>query len=191
MIDFLIYFSSYISNVFSPIILILFNIFLCLLYVIYLNIKKISYKEIFSVNCPKSIKAINMIFISLIVSGVLSQIIKISFRTQRPEDMLVDEIGYAFISAHTAMSFSVTFMIIYLLFKYFKDHRYYINLLHSAFFISLASLVSVSRLVLQVHRVIDVIGGFVVAILSTYLSIMIYYSIITIYIFAFLPIFFD
>ncbi len=177
MSDFLIYFSSYISNIFSPLMLIFFNIFLCLIYIIYLNLKKIPYKEIFSVNCPNNIKAINMILISLIISGILSQIIKISFKTQRPEYMLVNETGYSFISGHTAVSFSMAFMIIYLLFKYFKDHRYYINILHSVFFISLASLISMSRLVLNVHRAIDLIGGLFVSIITLYLSITIYYSI--------------
>ncbi len=178
MIEFLIYFSSYISNVFSPVSLILVNIFLLSWSIIYLNVKRIPYKELLSVNCPNHIKGLIMIFFSLLISGFLAQIIKISFRVPRPDDMFVKEIGYAFISGHTATAFALGFMCIFLLFKYFKDHRYYVNLLHSVFFMSLASLVSFSRIVLQVHRSIDVIGGFIIGLLSSYISIKLYYSII-------------
>ena len=178
MSDFLIQFSSYISNIFSPWILILLNIFLLLLSIPYLDFKKISYKEIVSVNCPNYIKGLIMILISLLLSGTISQIIKNIYKVNRPEYMLVIETGYSFISGHTAVAFAMSFMCLFLLFKYFKDHRYYINILHSVFFISLALLISFSRIMLNVHRYIDVIGGFVIGLLSAYLSIKIYYSII-------------
>ncbi len=178
MLDFLIQFSLYISNIFSPWMILLLNLFLLSLSFVYLNIKKISYKEILSVNCPNWIKGLIIIFTSLIISGTLSQMIKISFKIPRPQNMLVEEVGYSFISAHSSMSFALAFACIYLLFKYFKDHRNYINILHSIFFISLASIISFSRIILQVHRFIDLIGGLIIGLMSIYLSKMIYYSII-------------
>lgn len=156
--------------------LILLNLFLLALSFIYLNLKKISYREIFSPNCPNGVKGLMMILISLLISGLLSQIIKISFRVPRPENALVSEIGYSFISAHSAVSFALAFTCIYLLFKYFKDHRYYINVLHSAFFLSLASMIAMSRIMLQVHKFIDLAGGLIIGILSMYLSVKVYYS---------------
>ncbi len=176
MIDFLLQFSIYISNIFSPWMLLLLNLFLLSLSIVYLNIKRIPIKELFSVNCPNGIKGLMMIFISLLISGVLSQIVKISFRIPRPEGAMIEEIGYSFISAHSAMSFALAFTCIYLVFKYYKDHRDYINVLHSAFFLSWASMIAYSRIMLQVHRVIDIFGGLIIGLISVYLSIIIYFS---------------
>ncbi len=176
MIDLLLQFSIYISNIFSPWMLLLLNLFLLSLSIIYLNIKHIPIKEIFSVNCPKGIKGLIMIFISLLISGVLSQIIKISFKIPRPTNSFINEIGYSFISAHSAVSFAFAFTCVYLIYKYYSDHRYYINLLHSVFFFSLASMIAYSRIMLHVHRFIDIIGGLLIGVISMYLSVLIYYS---------------
>jgi undecaprenyl-diphosphatase len=92
--------------------------------------------------------------------------------------MLVFETGYSFPSGHATVSFAVCSTIIFLLFKYFKDHRWYINYLHVTLFTLTALLISSSRIVLQVHRPIDIVFGILFGFISTFLSIKIYYKLI-------------
>jgi len=178
MPDYLIKLSIYTTNTFSPEVLIMFCVFMLAVSVMYLNIKKIKYREILSVNCPNNIKGVMIISLSVFLSGALSVLFKSLFKILRPENMLVFESGYSFPSGHTAMIFAFCFSVIFVLFKYFKDHNHwFLNYLHSTLFISIALLVSFTRLVLQVHRYIDIVGGIVLAAISTFLSIKIYYTI--------------
>lgn len=178
MPDYLIKLSIYTTNTFSPEVLIMFCIFMLAMSVMYLNIKKIKYKELLSVNCPNNIKGVLLISLSVFLSGILSVIIKSIFKVLRPESMLVFETGYSFPSGHTAMIFSFCFTVIFVLFKYFKDHNHWLlNYLHSSLFISIALLVSFTRLVLEVHRYVDIFGGIILGAISTFLSIKIYYTI--------------
>jgi len=175
---FLIQLSIYITNTFSPEAMILFCIFLLSLSVLYLNIKGIPYKEVLSVNCPNNIKGVIVISLSVAIATVASQVIKYIVKVPRPETMLVLENGYSFPSAHTTLVFAFCSAVIFMLFKYFKDHnRTYLSYLHAILFISIAVLVGFTRLTLQVHRPIDVIAGFVLGLASTYASIKIYYTI--------------
>jgi membrane-associated phospholipid phosphatase len=178
MLEFLIQVSLYVTNIFGPEVVVLFCIFMMLISFIYLNIKQIKYKEILSVNCPNNIKGIIIISLSVFLAGILSLFIKYMFKTLRPENMLVLENGYSFPSGHTAVIFSFCVSAVFILFKYFKDNnRVYLNYLHTALFVSLAFLVAFTRLVLQVHRFVDVIGGVILGVLCTFLSFKIYYNI--------------
>ena len=175
MSEFQIQLAIYVTNIFSPISLILLCIFGITMSFLYLDIKQIRFKEIFSVNCPNNIKGIYIISLSIMISGIFSQTIKYIYKTPRPINMLVSETGYSFLSGHSAMIFAFSFTIIFLLFKYFRDHRFYINYLHSIFFTLIAVLVSFSRLILQVHRIIDVVAGCFIGLISTYIAVKIYY----------------
>lgn len=128
------------------------------------------------VNCPNNIKGIIIILLSTIIAVISSQFIKFIYKIPRPENMLVLETGYSFPSGHTTVSFAICSTVIFLLFKYFKDHRFYINYLHTTLFTLTAVPISLSRLVLNVHRPIDIIFGALLGLFSTFLSIKIYYN---------------
>lgn len=173
---FLIQLSIYISIIFSPEFLFLLSLFAISVSFIYLSIKRIPYREILTVNCSNGIKGVIMILLSTIIATLLSQLIKYAYRIPRPQDMLVFETGYSFPSGHTTVAFAICSTIIFLLFKYFKDHRWYINYLHITLFTLTALLIAGTRLVLQVHTLIDIIFGVLFGLTSTYLSIKIYYA---------------
>jgi membrane-associated phospholipid phosphatase len=178
MSPFAVQFSLYLSNIFSPEVLLLLTLFSISISFIYLNIKQIRYREILGVNCPNSIKGIVIVLLSTVIATILSQVIKFTYKIPRPYDMLVFETGYSFPSGHATVSFAVCSTIIFLLFKYFKDHRWYINYLHVTLFTLTALLISSSRIVLQVHRPIDIVFGILFGFISTFLSIKIYYKLI-------------
>ncbi len=175
MSPFLIHLSIYISIIFSPEFLFLLSLFAISVSFIYLSIKRIPYKEILTINCPNAIKGIIMILSSIITATLLSQIIKYTYKISRPQDMLVFETGYSFPSGHTTVAFAICSTIIFLLFKYFKDHRWYINYLHVVLFTLTSLLIAGTRLVLQVHDLIDIIFGALLGLICTFLSIKIYY----------------
>ncbi len=177
MSDYLIKLSIYITNIFSPHVLIIFCLFMLTISFLYLNIKKIKYREILSVNCPNNVKGIIIISISVFLSGLLSLLVKEIFKISRPENMLVLEYGHSFPSGHTSVMFSFCFSVIFLLYKYFKDHRWYINYLHSILFLSIAFLVGFTRTVLQVHRYEDIFAGIVLGFIASSLSVKLYYTI--------------
>ena len=178
MPPFLIQLSVYVTNTFSPEVLVLFCIFMLSLSVMYLNVKGIKYREVLSVNCPNNIKGVIVISLSVFLAGLLSVIIKSIFKILRPENMLVLENGYSFPSAHTALIFAFSFSTIFILFKYFKDRNHILlNYLHSVLFLSIATLVGFTRLILQVHRPVDIVGGVVLAAFCTFFSVKIYYTI--------------
>jgi undecaprenyl-diphosphatase len=177
MSEFLIELAIRISDIFSPESTVFLSVILIILSVFYLKIKKIKYKEIISVNCPNNIKGILMISISVFIATVLSQLIKFIFKIPRPANMLIPENGYTFPSGHATLAFAVSSICIFLMFKYFKNYKKYINYLYTIIFILTALLIATSRVVLHVHRPIDVIVGALVGILSTFLSIKIYYNI--------------
>lgn len=172
---FIINLSLYISTIFSPELLFLLSLFAVSISFIYLNIKQIRYRELLTVNSPNGIKGVIMILLSTIVATLLSQTIKYGYKIPRPIDMLVQESGYSFPSGHTTVAFAICSTTIFLLFKYFKDHRWYINYLHVTLFTLTALLISYTRLVLQVHKPIDVVFGILLGLISTFLSIKIYY----------------
>ncbi len=174
---FLIYLSVYVSNIFSPEALFLFSVFMICLSVLYFNIKGIKYREVFSVNCPNAVKGIVVLFISTSLATILTVVLKSLFGVLRPESKFIQEVGYSFPSGHTSAAFAFISAVIFILFKYYKNHnRVYINYLHISLFVSTALLVGLSRLILEVHRPIDIVGGIVVGLFSTFLSIKIYYN---------------
>lgn len=176
MPPFQIQLAIYVTNIFAPEMLLLLSIFMIVASFLYLNLKKIYYREIVSVNCPNNIKAVFLVSLSVFIASVITTIVKHAFRIPRPINMLVAETGYSFPSGHVTLIFAFVFVVIYVLFKYFKSHRTYINYLHSTLLILIAILVSFSRLVLQVHTPVDVMAGVVFGLVSAFLSVKIYYA---------------
>ncbi len=178
MPDFLIYVSVYITNIFSPAMVLLFCLFLLSISMLYLNIKHIHYRELLSVNCPNNVKGVLIISFASFLAAFLSGMLKEIFRVTRPTEMLVLETGYSFPSGHTAVIFAFSFAAIFILFKYFKNHHYiYLNYLHTTLFISTALLVSFTRIQLGVHRPIDLFFGMITGLFATYTAIKMYYTI--------------
>jgi undecaprenyl-diphosphatase len=175
---FLIQLSLYISIIFSPEFLLLIALFAISVSFIYLNIKRIHYRELLSVNCPNSIKGVVIICISTIVALLLSQSVKYIFKIPRPLHSLVTETGYGFPSGHASVAFAICAVTIFLLFKYFRDMRSYINYLHVALFSFTAMLIAFSRVVLGVHRWVDIVVGGVIGLCSAYIAVTIYYTLI-------------
>ncbi len=175
---FLVQLSIYVTNTFAPEVLILFCVFMLTLSVLYFNIKEIKYKEVLSVNCPNNVKGVVIVSTAVFIATILATSFKYIFKIERPENMLVLEYGYGFPSTHTALIFALCSASIFILFKYFENNsRRYLNYLHSALFISVALLVASTRLILQVHRPVDVVAGVIVGLASTYAAIKIYYTI--------------
>ena len=176
MSDFLINLSIYISIIFSPEFLFLMSLFAISVSFIYLNIKRIHYRELLTVNSPNNIKGVTMILLSIIISICLALLIKSIYQIPRPVNMLILENGYTFPSGHAAVAVSICSTAIFLLFKYFKNHIHYLNYLHSILFILTALLISGTRVVLQVHRPIDIFFGILLGLFSSFISIKIYYK---------------
>lgn len=105
------------------------------------------------------------IFPSVLLARFFVEIFKKTFRIPRPcVGLEFCPLDFSFPSGHAGVIFAVTTMII--LKK--KDERL------AAFFLVFASLVDLSRLMLRVHRVEDVIVGSIIGIISAVLVQKIY-----------------
>lgn len=101
---------------------------------------------------------------------IINQVLKFIVKRPRPSDLfLIVETGYSFPSGHSMVSLSFYGLLIYFIYKYFKNKNLKI------FLITLLSLIivliGVSRVYLGVHFVSDVISGFLLSL--SYLIIFI------------------
>lgn len=114
--------------------------------------------------------------LSFIITGnlglitIINQVLKFIIKRPRPSDLfLIVETGYSFPSGHSMVSLSFYGLLIYFIYKYFKNKKLKI------FLITLLSLIiiliGVSRVYLGVHFVSDVISGFLLSL--SYLIIFI------------------
>lgn len=114
--------------------------------------------------------------LSFIITGnlglitIINQVLKFIVKRPRPSDLfLIVETGYSFPSGHSMVSLSFYGLLIYFIYKYFKNKNLKI------FLITLLSLIivliGVSRVYLGVHFVSDVISGFLLSL--SYLIIFI------------------
>ncbi len=114
--------------------------------------------------------------LSFIITGnlglitIINQVLKFIIKRPRPSDLfLVVETGYSFPSGHSMVSLSFYGLLIYFIYKYFKNKKLKI------FLITLLSLIivliGISRVYLGVHFVSDVISGFLLSL--SYLMIFI------------------
>lgn len=101
---------------------------------------------------------------------IINQVLKFIVKRPRPSDLfLIVETGYSFPSGHSMVSLSFYGLLIYFIYKYFKNKKLKI------FLITLLSLIiiliGISRVYLGVHFVSDVISGFLLSL--SYLIIFI------------------
>ncbi len=101
---------------------------------------------------------------------IINQALKFIIKRPRPSDLfLVVETGYSFPSGHSMVSLSFYGLLIYFIYKYFKNKKLKICLITLLSLIIV--LIGVSRVYLGVHFVSDVISGFLLSL--SYLIIFI------------------
>lgn len=101
---------------------------------------------------------------------IINQVLKFIVKRPRPSDLfLIVETGYSFPSGHSMVSLSFYGLLIYFIYKYFKNKKLKISLITLLSLIIV--LIGVSRVYLGVHFVSDVISGFLLSL--SYLIIFI------------------
>ncbi len=101
---------------------------------------------------------------------IINQVLKFIVKRPRPSDLfLIVETGYSFPSGHSMVSLSFYGLLIYFIYKYFKNKNLKIFLI--TLFSLIIVLIGVSRVYLGVHFVSDVISGFLLSL--SYLIIFI------------------
>ena len=101
---------------------------------------------------------------------IINQVLKFIVKRPRPSDLfLIVETGYSFPSGHSMVSLSFYGLLIYFIYKYFKNKKLKIFLI--TLFSLIIVLIGVSRVYLGVHCVSDVISGFLLSL--SYLIIFI------------------
>lgn len=101
------------------------------------------------------------ILANLIISSGIMSVIKLIFRRERPEGMLVTETSYSYPSGHTFISLAFYGFIIYLISKSNLNKK--IKNIINIVLIILILLVGTSRVYLNAHYPTDVLGGFLAA----------------------------
>lgn len=114
--------------------------------------------------------------LSFIITGnlglitIINQVLKFIVKRPRPSDLfLIVETGYSFPSGHSMVSLSFYGLLIYFIYKYFKNKKLKIFLI--TFLSLIIILIGISRVYLGVHFVSDVISGFLLSL--SYLMIFI------------------
>ena len=101
---------------------------------------------------------------------IINQVLKFIVKRPRPRDLfLIIETGYSFPSGHSMVSLSFYGLLIYFIYKYFKNKKLKIFLI--TFLSLIIVLIGISRVYLGVHFVSDVISGFLLSL--SYLIIFI------------------
>ena len=101
---------------------------------------------------------------------IINQVLKFIIKRPRPSDLfLIVETGYSFPSGHSMVSLSFYGLLIYFIYKYFKNKKLKISLITLLSLIIV--LIGISRVYLGVHFVSDVISGFLLSL--SYLIIFI------------------
>lgn len=111
-----------------------------------------------------------LIWVNLIISTLLNQILKYIIQRPRPTEFrLIDESGYSFPSGHSMVSAAFYGFFIYLIYKNVKNKYLKWGLVSFLSFLIIS--IGVSRIYLGVHYTSDVLAGFLISI--SYLIIFI------------------
>lgn len=113
------------------------------------------------------------IWINLVISTILNQVLKYIVQRPRPTEFrIIDETGYSFPSGHSMVSTAFYGFLIYLIYKK-VENKYLKWTLISALSI-LILFIGVSRIYLGVHYTSDVFAGFLISIsyLIVFISII-------------------
>lgn len=103
------------------------------------------------------------IYLNLIISGALNQLLKFIIQRPRPNDLrLIQESGYSFPSGHSMASLAFYGFFIYLIYKKIKNK--YIKIILITILTILILAIGFSRIYLGVHYLSDVMAGFLISI---------------------------
>ncbi len=147
----LIHFSRLIEMIFEPMFLVVASVFLS----IYLFFKKSKKQAVFFVS-------------TILVSGILVEILKEVFRRARPLNSVFYESGFSFPSGHATIAVVFFGLIAYI----FTKKKMKLPTIFTTTAIIL--LIGFTRIYLRAHWLSDVVGGFVVGGAILALSIVIY-----------------
>lgn len=104
-----------------------------------------------------------LIWVNLIISTLLNQILKYIIQRPRPTEFrLIDEKGYSFPSGHSMVSAAFYGLLIYLIYKNVKNK--YLKWGLVTLLSLLIFLIGTSRIYLGVHYTSDVLAGFLISI---------------------------
>lgn len=119
----------------------------------------------------KNKKTSLLIWINLVVSTLLNQILKYIVQRPRPTEFrIIDESGYSFPSGHSMVSAAFYGFLIYLIYKNVKNKYLKWGLISALSLLII--LIGTSRIYLGVHYTSDVLAGFLISI--SYLIIFTY-----------------
>ncbi len=103
------------------------------------------------------------IFLNLVISTTLNQLLKRILQRPRPtEYRIIEETGYSFPSGHSMVSMAFYGYLIYLIYKFVKNK--YIKWTSIVLLSILICSIGISRIYLGVHYTSDVLGGFLASI---------------------------
>lgn len=150
--------SKYTTLFFKGITFLSSVLFMVVVSILLLLVKKIKYRKIMLIN--------------IILDVILNTCLKYIFRRERPRDiMMVIENGFSFPSGHTMLATIFYGFIIYLIYKSDKSRKFkYVSIILLSLLILL---IGISRIYLGVHYTTDVLGGYLISI--SYLMVFIYY----------------
>lgn len=100
------------------------------------------------------------LFFSVGVGAALMQGLKWIFERSRPTDQLAQAAGHSFPSGHTFLAMTLYGFVIYLIWRFSKHDAVRIGA--TIVLVLLIFLVGLSRVILRVHWVSDVVGGFTI-----------------------------
>ena len=118
------------------------------------------------------LEAICCVF-NICVTGFTNLILKNTVKRYRPMEIrLIDAHGYSFPSGHASISTAIGIVLIYFILKRIKNKK--IAYILSGLIFTYLILVGISRVYLGVHYPTDVLGGWVIAIIWSYITISAY-----------------
>ena len=107
------------------------------------------------------------------VTGFTNLILKNLVKRTRPMEIkLIDAHGYSFPSGHSSISTAIGLVLIYFILKRIKNKK--ISYILSGLILAYLMLVGISRVYLGVHYPTDVYGGWVIAIIWSFITISTY-----------------
>lgn len=142
-----------ISNLASPIVLILITVLTAFI---------------------KDKKYFRVIAINLIIVTILNQFLKIVFSRPRPFDMIIKEVGYSFPSGHSMASMAFYGLFAYLIYK--NVNNKWAKWICILLIFIIIFLIGLSRIYLRVHYASDVIAGFCLSLSYLIIFISMYAS---------------
>lgn len=166
--------SIYVSALFAPEVVVLFCVFLLTVAGSIALLRHIPIRHIFHQHVSSGIKTCFLIVGSTGIATVLSQVIKHIYKIPRPVDMLVIETGYRFPSGHATVSTAFFTALIVSVYFFYSASVLPVKRFVTSLSILLIIGVSCSRLVLRVHKPIDVVCGVVLGLISVLIMVYIY-----------------